>query len=133
MRQLMIGLLAAVVAAEGAGCGGSSSTPTSPAPPAVVADVALTPVAQTAEWPTATPAESGIDAARLTEVLNRIRRREYGNVTSLLVVRRERLVMEEYFNFVTQAGAVTMQSVTKSVMSLATGLAVDRGLLRAGD
>lgn len=133
MRQL-IALMAVVLAVESAGCGGSSSTPASPtAPPAVVADVALTPVAQTAEWPTATPAESGIDAARLTDLLNRIRRREFANITSLLVVRRERLVMEEYFNFVTEATAVTMQSVTKSVMSLATGLAVDRGLLRVGD
>ena len=133
MRQL-VALIATVLAVEHAGCGGSSSGPTSPtAPPAVVADVALTPVAQTTEWPTATPAESGIDAARLTDLLNRIRRREFANITSLLVVRRERLVMEEYFNFVTRDTAVTMQSVTKSVMSLATGLAVDRGLLRAGD
>jgi CubicO group peptidase (beta-lactamase class C family) len=93
----------------------------------------LTPVAQTEEWPTASPAESAIDAARLTDVLNRIRRREYGNITSLLVVRRERLVMEEYFNLVTSATAVTMQSVTKSVISLAAGLAVDRGRIRVTD
>jgi CubicO group peptidase (beta-lactamase class C family) len=126
--------IAAVVAVEGAACGGSSS-PTSPttAPPAVVADVALTPVASTAEWLAATPAESGIDAARLTDALNRIRRRDYGNITSLLVVRRERLVMEEYFNFVTAANEQLLQSVTKSVMSLAAGLAVDRGLLSVSD
>lgn len=125
----------AILAVVATACGGSSSSPSSPtsAPPAAVADTALTPVAQTAEWPTATPAESGIDAARLTDVLNRIRRREFGNITSLLVVRRERLVMEEYFNFVTAATAVTMQSVTKSVLSLAAGLAVDRGLMRVTD
>ena len=99
----------------------------------MLADVALTPVAQTGEWPTATPADSGIDAARLTDVLNRIRRREYGNITSFLVVRRERLVMEEYFNLVTAANEQTIQSVTKSVISLATGLAVDRGLMRVTD
>jgi CubicO group peptidase (beta-lactamase class C family) len=125
-----------VLATAAAACGdGSSSSPASPtsSPPPAVADVALTPVAQTAEWPTATPEESGIDAARLTDLLNRIRRREFANITSLLVVRRERLVMEEYFNLVTPANEVTMQSVTKSVMSLATGLAVDRGLLRVSD
>ena len=124
----------AVVAVEGAACG-TSSPPTSPTtlPQAAVADVPLTPVAQTAEWPTATPTDSGIDAARLTDVLNRIRRREYGQINSLLVVRRERLVMEEYFNFYTAAGEHTLQSVTKSVMSLAAGLAVDRGLLRVSD
>jgi CubicO group peptidase (beta-lactamase class C family) len=51
----------------------------------------------------------------------------------LLVVRRERLVMEEYFNGLTAGHEHLVQSVTKSVMSLATGLAVDRGLLRVSD
>jgi CubicO group peptidase (beta-lactamase class C family) len=135
LRSLTVVVTCAILAVVPTACGGSSSSPSSPtsAPPAAVADTALTPVAQTAEWPTATPAESGIDAARLTDVLNRIRRREFGNITSLLVVRRERLVMEEYFNLVTAATAVTMQSVTKSVLSLAAGLAVDRGLMRVTD
>ena len=117
-----------------AGCGSASSGATSPTTsPLAVADVELTPVAQTEDWPTASPAESGIDAARLTDVLNRIRRRDYGNITSLLVVRRERLVVEEYFNLVASGTAVTMQSVTKSVISLAAGLAVDRGMMRVSD
>jgi CubicO group peptidase (beta-lactamase class C family) len=134
MRSPVVLGLAAVLAADTA-CGGGSSSPSGPTsgPPAVVADAALTPVPQTAEWPTATPAESGMDTARLTDVLNRIRRREYGDITSLLVVRRERLVMEEYFNSVTAATEQHLQSVTKSVMSLATGLAVDRGLMRVTD
>jgi CubicO group peptidase (beta-lactamase class C family) len=132
MHSLNIAFVLALLA--GAACGGNSSSPAGPTSgPAAVADVALTPVAQTAEWPTATPADSGIDAARLTDVLNRIRRREFGNITSLLVVRRERLVMEEYFNLTTSASAVTLQSVTKSVISLAAGLAVDRGLMRVTD
>jgi CubicO group peptidase (beta-lactamase class C family) len=126
--------IGAVLAVDGAACGGSSP-PTSPTttPPAIVADVSLTPVAQTPDWPAATPADSGIDTARLTDVLNRIRRREYGDITSLLVVRRERLVMEEYFNFTTASVEQHLQSVTKSVMSLASGLAIDRGLLRTSD
>ena len=115
-----------------AACGQSTTGPSSgPAPP--VADVALSPLAATAEWPTAAPAEEGLDPARLTDVLNRIRRREYGHINSLLVVRRERLVMEEYFNTWNAAAAHTQQSVTKSVTSLAAGLAIDRGLLRVND
>jgi CubicO group peptidase (beta-lactamase class C family) len=134
LRALTV-LVTAVVLATGMAACGASSSPMAPTsgPSAVVADVALTPVAQTAEWPTATPEESGIDAVRLTDVLNRIRRREFGNVNSLLVVRRERLVMEEYFNLFTPSSEHTMQSVTKSVISLAAGLAVDRGLLRVTD
>jgi CubicO group peptidase (beta-lactamase class C family) len=41
--------------------------------------------------------------------------------------------MEEYFNLTTSSGSVTMQSVTKSVISLAAGLAVDRGMMRVSD
>jgi CubicO group peptidase (beta-lactamase class C family) len=132
MRLKMIVVLAAVVAVDTTACGRSPTTPTA-SQPVAVAEVALTPVAQTAEWPAATPAESGIDPARLTDLLNRIRRREFGNITSLLIVRRDRLVMEEYFNGVVAAQEHLTQSVTKSVMSLATGLAVDRGLMRVSD
>ncbi len=90
-------------------------------------------MASTEEWPSSSPAAQGLDAARLTEVVNRIRRQEYGSVNSLLVVRNGRLVVEEYFNGFTAAAAHTQQSVTKSVTSLAAGLAVDRGLLRVDD
>jgi len=123
--------MALAMLAGASACGRSPAAPSSASPP--VSAVALSPVASTAEWPAATPAEQGIDPARLTDVLNRIRRREYGAINSLLVVRRERLVMEEYFNGWTAAASHTQQSVTKSVTSLAAGLAVDRGLLRVGD
>jgi CubicO group peptidase (beta-lactamase class C family) len=118
------------MALGGIACSGSS--PTGPGTN-VVADVALTPVAQTAEWPASTPAAERVDPVRLNDVLNRIRRREYGALNSLLVVRNERLVMEEYFNGWTAAGSHTQQSVTKSVASLAAGLAIDRGALRITD
>jgi CubicO group peptidase (beta-lactamase class C family) len=90
-------------------------------------------VAATAEWPSSTPAAQGLDTVRLTDVVNRIRRQEYGSVNSLLVVRNGRLVVEEYFNGFSAGVAHTQQSVTKSVTSLAAGLAVDRGLLRIDD
>jgi CubicO group peptidase (beta-lactamase class C family) len=131
MTSRLSSILTAAILAAGAAC----SSPSAPTPPAAapIVDVGLTPVAQSAEWAVATPADSGVDPARLTDLLNRIRRREFGNIDSLLVVRRERLIMEEYFN----AGALntphTLQSVTKSVTSLAAGLAVDRGLMRVSD
>jgi CubicO group peptidase (beta-lactamase class C family) len=116
----------------GLACGGTSSTsPSEPTP--LPSASALTPVAPTAEWPASTPAAEGMDAGRLLEVLNRIRRGDYGGVNSLLVVRNERLVMEEYFNGWTAARAHTLQSVTKSVTSLAAGLAVERGELGVDD
>jgi CubicO group peptidase (beta-lactamase class C family) len=126
LRLVSLALVAATA------CGGQGPTSSS-FQPGQVQPVELTPVPQTADWPASTPTAEGLDAARLTDVLNRIRRREYGVVDSLLVVRNERLVMEEYFNGFSAAGAHTMQSVSKSVTSLAAGLAVDRGLLRVED
>jgi CubicO group peptidase (beta-lactamase class C family) len=98
-----------------------------------VVSAALSPVAATADWPASTPEAEGLDSRRLLDVLNRIQRGEFGGINSLLVVRNERLVMEEYFNGWTAARPHTQQSVSKSVTSLAAGLAVDRGLLRVGD
>jgi CubicO group peptidase (beta-lactamase class C family) len=93
----------------------------------------LTPIAQTNEWPASTPTAELLDTGRLTDAVVRIRRGEFGRINSLLVVRNDRLVVEEYFNGWTLSSAHTQQSVTKSVTSLAAGLAVDRGLLRADD
>jgi CubicO group peptidase (beta-lactamase class C family) len=95
--------------------------------------VTLTPVAATAEWPSSTPEAEGVDPAPLTELVGRIRRGDVGRINTLLVVRNDRLIVEEYFNGWPSVLAHTEQSVTKSVTSLATGLAVDRGLLRVDD
>jgi CubicO group peptidase (beta-lactamase class C family) len=130
-RRRPIVSLAAVVLAGTTACGQAGPDGSGNATP--VQSVELTPVASTEEWSSSSPAAQGLDAARLTEVVNRIRRQEYGSVNSLLVVRNGRLVVEEYFNGFTAAAAHTQQSVTKSVTSLAAGLAVDRGLLRVDD
>ena len=109
----------------GTACGGSS--PTAPG------DAALTPVATSAEWAASSPEAEGLDAARLTELVQRLRRAEFGQVESLLVVRNGRLAVEEYFGGGSLTAAHTMQSVTKSVVSLLTGIAVRKGLLRVDD
>jgi CubicO group peptidase (beta-lactamase class C family) len=62
-----------------------------------------------------------------------IRRGEFGAINSLLIVRNERLVVEEYFNGWLPSLPHTQQSITKSVTSLAAGLAIDRGQLRLSD
>ena len=111
-------------------CG--SSSPTAPSG-AGSSNTTLTPVAQSAEWPVSTVDAEGLDTVRLTDAVNRIRRGEYGRIQSLLVARNDRLVVEEYFDGWTAGAAHTQQSVTKSVASLAAGLAIDRGSLRLTD
>jgi len=108
------------------GCG--ASHPTVPD-----ATGALTPVALTEEWPIATPSEAGLDVARMTDLVQRIRAGRYGRMTSLLIARDDRLVVEEYFNGWSSGRSHTLQSVTKSVTALLTGIAVQRGQLTLDD
>ena len=89
----------------------------------------LTPVTATADWPVSTLAAEGLRAEGLIDLVNRIRRGEFGAMTSLVIARHEKLVLEEYFNGWTADRTHTTQSVSKSVTSLLAGMAVDRGLL----
>src|SRR5262245_20025932 len=102
-------------------------------PTAPDATNAMTPVAITDDWPTTTPSEAGLDVTRTTDLVQRIRAGRYGRLTSLLVVRHERLVVEEYFNGWSAGRSHTLQSVTKSVTALLTGIAVQSGHLALDD
>ena len=101
--------------------------------PSGASDRDLTPVVSTGDWPSATPESQGMDPSMLRDLVRRIDRREYGLVTSLVIARDGRLVVEEYFLGWTRDRVHTMQSVTKSVTSLLVGLAVDRGRLAVTD
>jgi CubicO group peptidase (beta-lactamase class C family) len=93
----------------------------------------LTPVASSAEWPSASPGAANLDAERLARLAGRIRSGAYGVIDSLLIARNGSLVVEEYFNGAAIAAPHTMQSVSKSVTSLLAGIAIDQGRLRLDD
>jgi CubicO group peptidase (beta-lactamase class C family) len=57
----------------------------------------------------------------------------YADVRSILVHRRGALVLEEYFYGYDRDRPHSMRSLTKSVIALLAGAAVDRGLLRADE
>jgi len=109
------------------------STPSSPAPSPPASSTTLTSVPSTGDWPASTPDAEGLDATILGELVGRIRSGTYGNIDSLLVVRHEKLVVEEYFGGRSASDVHTLQSVSKSVTSLLTGLAIERGRLRLDD
>lgn len=119
------------LAVASAACGGAGS-PSEPSPPPAPVG-ALTPVAATDEWPSATPESEGLDPAPLVDLVNRIHRRDYGAIHSLLVVRNGRLVVEEYFSGWAADVVHTQQSISKSVTSLLVGLAIQAGRLRLDD
>jgi CubicO group peptidase (beta-lactamase class C family) len=118
--------VAAIVAASG--CGGNPLT--SPSSSSATAD--LTPVAA-GDWPASTPEAENLDRARLGDLLLRIRRGDYGRIASVLIARHGRLAVEEYFNGSSAGQSHTMQSVTKSVVSLLVGQAVSAGRLSIAD
>jgi CubicO group peptidase (beta-lactamase class C family) len=93
----------------------------------------LTPVAATSEWPSSAPDNQRINAQSIRDLIGRISRNEYGPVSSLLIVRRGQLAVEEYFAGWAASRAHTIQSVTKSVTSVVTGIAIDQGKLTTAD
>lgn len=103
-----------------------------PAGPTAVS-TELSPVVASADWPVSTPVAEGLDPDRVRDLVVRLRRAEYGSVSSLLVVRHGRLIVEEYFNGWSASQPHTMQSVSKSVTSLITGIAIDRRRLTTAD
>ena len=126
VRTLIIAMTVACIVASVPACG--TSSPTGPD-----ATGTLTPLALTDDWPSATPAEAGLDVTRIMDLVQRGRAGQYGRIASLLVVRDQRLVVEEYFNGWSAERSHTLQSVTKSVTALLTALAIQSGQLALQD
>jgi len=82
-------------------------------------------------WPTSTPSEVGIDADLVGDMVRAIVEEEMALTHSVLVVRRGRLVVEEYFYGFDREMRHDMRSASKTVTSTLIGLAVQEG--RIGD
>jgi CubicO group peptidase (beta-lactamase class C family) len=98
-------------------------------------------------WPIAKPEDAGLDGARLCGIAARLKATE-ANVHGVVVVRRGKLVFEQYFagndspwgsngsegqyEF-SAASKHDMRSVSKSVTSLLVGIALDRKLIASVD
>jgi CubicO group peptidase (beta-lactamase class C family) len=78
-------------------------------------------------WQEVTPDQVGLDAAQLEAAAARARAQPA--VRSLLVARRGRLAFERYFGGATGETPFDVRSVTKSVVSLLTGIAIRDGVL----
>ncbi len=84
-------------------------------------------------WTVASPAEVGLDAAKLAELSARIDDGTFKNITSILVARDGKLVHEAYFNGGSRERLNDMRSATKSLTSLLVGAAIDRELIPGVD
>ena len=78
-------------------------------------------------WPIGTPADVGLDEHLLAAAADNAALSPV--VQSLLVVRHGKLVFERYFNGSDAGEANNVASVSKSILSLVTGIAIEDGLL----
>ena len=86
-----------------------------------------------ARWRKASPAEVGVDARALSGLVAQLRSGSLGAEHALVVVRNGYVIADEYFGGWMEDSIHTEQSVTKSVTSLVTGIAIARGDLRGVD
>ncbi|MCY3963625.1 MAG: serine hydrolase [Acidobacteria bacterium] len=81
-------------------------------------------------WFRSVPADQGLDEATVREIFNRVRSQaDYRTVRGVVIVRHGTLVAEAYFGGYTNKTLKNVHSVSKSVTSLAVGIAMDQGLL----
>jgi CubicO group peptidase (beta-lactamase class C family) len=85
-----------------------------------------------AQWRTAAPESQGIDSNALADALARVRQGRLG-VHSLLVIRHGYLVADAYFYPYAPSAPHDLASVTKTITSTLTGIAVGNGLVKMDD
>jgi CubicO group peptidase (beta-lactamase class C family) len=104
-----------------------------------------TPAALNDGWPIDTPENVGLDGARLCGIAARLKAAD-ANVHGVVIVRRGKLVFEQYFlgydnpwgkpdgSYDFDATTLhDMRSISKSVTSLLLGIAIDRKLIASAD
>ncbi|NQV73061.1 serine hydrolase [bacterium] len=82
-------------------------------------------------WVTAEPSEVGMDESTLQTAIETAT--EINRMRSLIVVKDGKLVVEEYFHGASKYNLFDVRSVTKSIVSILTGLAVVDGSLPSLD
>jgi CubicO group peptidase (beta-lactamase class C family) len=140
-RDRKIVFVALIIALAIAGC--RRATVTVPrADPNACGD----PIASIDDWQVATPEGVGLSKAALCPMVKWLAESQLDNVHAVLVVRHGKLVFEQYFtgadeHLGSNAGIVTFgptvrhdeRSVSKSVVSLVMGIAIDHGWIKSID
>jgi len=80
-------------------------------------------------WEVTTLEDQRIDGGRISQLLDKIDKREYRNIHSLVIVKNGYLVLDEYFNGYDYDDLHSCYSMTKSVSSAVIGMVIDQGLL----
>ena len=81
-------------------------------------------------WRSARPLDVDVDQTQIDALLDGLQRGGFGAVDALMIVRKGYVIVDTTFRGWNRDSIHTMQSVTKSMTSLATGIAIERGLIR---
>jgi CubicO group peptidase (beta-lactamase class C family) len=127
LRVLFVSTAVLLVACGGGSGGGQSTAPpAAPAPPTgSPPPVTIVDIAQ--PWAKATPAETDMDEVMLGRAASTAA--SMPRFRSLLVARHGKLVSENYFGGADSSTVFDLRSVTKSVVSMLTGIAIQTGKL----
>ncbi|HEX3383823.1 MAG TPA: serine hydrolase, partial [Mucilaginibacter sp.] len=74
---------------------------------------------------------SGLDPKLLATMMHKIVAGQYPNVHSILIIKNNKLVFEEYFYEYTRDSLQEMRSASKSVVSALAGIAIHQGLIKS--
>ena len=78
---------------------------------------------------TASLSEEGVDPENINELMLAITDKKYKNIHSVLLVKNGRLILEEYFYGYNREKLHQIRSATKSIGSVLTGIAIDKGFI----
>ncbi len=82
-------------------------------------------------WAVSNPTDQGMDSQILDNIFNEAK--DLDNIYSLIVVKNGFLIAEKYFNGQMVNDAVSVASVTKSIVSASIGLALEKNLITSTD
>lgn len=88
---------------------------------------------QSSTFPSSGAEAQKLDGKLLSELVNQIDSGAYGEIHSLLIVRNDFLVLEEYFRGYNRDQLHYLYSVTKSVTSALIGIAIHQGKIKGLD
>ena len=75
----------------------------------------------------------GMDSTLIIEMTDKIIREEFKRIDGLLILRNNKLVYEEYFHGYSESVPHNIYSATKSITSILTGIAIEKGLIESVD
>lgn len=87
----------------------------------------------TTEWKTSLPEAQGMSSSTLADMFQFLEDDPANPIESLIIIRNGYIVAEKYYGFYNKDTIHPINSVTKSIMSSVTGVAIEEGFINSVD